>query len=59
MRTVYLETEDGRYYRTNLVGSYWECRYGESWESVWGREEVHCTAAYLEYLSTHPELDET
>jgi hypothetical protein len=59
MRTVYLETESGVNYRTDLLGKHWECLYGESWESVWGTEEERCKAAYLEYLSTHPELDQT
>jgi hypothetical protein len=55
-KTVYLETEDGSSYRTDLLGKYWECLYGESWESVWGREEQRCKAAYMLYLSTHGDL---
>ena len=55
-KTVYLETEDGNSYRTDLLGKYWECLYGESWESVWGREEQRCKAAYMLYLSTHGDL---
>lgn len=55
-QTVSLETEDGNSYRTDPLGNHWECLYGESWESVWGSEEEQCRAAYLEYLSTHPDL---
>lgn len=33
--TIQLESEDGRFYRTNKTGKYWECLYGESWESVY------------------------
>jgi|DEB19_MinimDraft_3_1074340.scaffolds.fasta_scaffold48105_4 hypothetical protein len=53
MKTVYLETETGVDYRTDLLGNHWQCRYGESWESVWGSEELQCKSAYLEYLSTN------
>jgi hypothetical protein len=56
MRTVYLETEDGKSYRTDLLGNYWECLYGESWEIIWGSEETRCKAAYMAYLSTHKDL---
>jgi hypothetical protein len=57
-QTVFLEAEDGKSYRTDPLGKYWECLYGESWESIWGSEETRCKAAYMEYLSTHQLQDD-
>lgn len=48
--TIQLEAEDGRFYRTNKAGAYWECLYGESWEPVYLTEEDACIAAFKSYF---------